>query len=223
MDSLSESSRKQCIGFADVSLVSGMSIYTPHFNSVELACGQRPSINDVSVVYCAEAAFTGECLQGFKHSNIAGNHVSDGVYHKGFRCKANTGAFVYYNKKWQFLYDSYDREFRQAEQQGGMAFAQNMIIFNSKVMPLFRKDRPLNIYRALCELNGILCVVESHGLLTYSEYVEKLKGLGVKHALYLDMGDGWNYSWYRDADGKLHVIHPQKPGSVFQTNWIVFR
>lgn len=45
----------------------------------------------------------------------------------------------------------------------------------------------------------------------------------MKNALYLDMGGGWNYSWYRDSVGKAHDIHPQTYGSIYQTNWIVFK
>ena len=40
----------------------------------------------------------------------------------------------------------------------------------------------------------------------------------MKNALYLDMGGGWNYSV-----GKAHDIHPQTYGSIYQTNWIVFK
>lgn len=222
-DSLPVESSRARADFADVSCSSGMDIYTLHFCSVDLVCGERPSIKDSSVVYCAEASFTGECLTEFKHFNIAGNHVSNGHYHKGFRCKANTGAFVFYDNRWKFLRENYDKEFRLAEQQGGMAFAQNLIIYNSKVMPLFRKDKPLNVYRTLCELYGKLRIIESRGSMAYSEYVETLRRLGVRHALYLDMGEGWNFSWYRDRRGGLHVIHPKMSNSVYQTNWIVFR
>lgn len=98
-----------------------------------------------------------------------------------------------------------------------------MIIYNGRVMPRFRKDKPLNIYRALCELDGKLCIVEAKQALAYSEFVEKLANLKVKYALYLDMGSGWNYSWYRDSVGIVHEIHPIKPWSKYQTNWIVFK
>ena len=37
--------------------------------------------------------------------------------------------------------------------------------------------------------------------------------------LYLDMGRGWNLSFYRDAEGKLHILHPY--AHPYCTNWIV--
>lgn len=112
---------------------------------------------------------------------------------------------------------------KEAEIYGGMGFGQNMVVYNGQALPLFRKDRPENIYRVLCELNGMLCVVESKNSLAYSEFVKLLIGLNVKNALYLDMGGGRNYSWYRDSAGAVHEIHPQTYGSRYQTNWIVFK
>ena len=200
-------------------------VFTPTYNTVDLVCGKRPNKDtDTSVAYCAAAAFTGECLNSFVHRNVAGNHVSSGVFYRGYALsRTNTGAFVWYQGKWKFLYDSYADELKNAEKHRGMGFGQNMIIFNGRVMPRFRKDKPLNIYRALCELDGKLCIVEARQALAYSEFVEKLANLKVKYALYLDMGPGWNYSWYRDSVGTVHVIHPIKPWSKYQTNWIVFK
>ena len=48
-----------------------------------------------------------------------------------------------------------------------------------------------------------------------------LEKLGVTHALYLDMGNGWNHSWYRSNDGDVIEIHPKTHS--FATNWIVFK
>ena len=59
--------------------------------------------------------------------------------------------------------------------------------------------------------------------LTGKIFYEQLVKLKVKNALYLDMGEGWNYSWYRDKFGDVHEIHPQIAGSEYQTNWIVFK
>lgn len=54
-------------------------VFTPIYNTVDLVCGKRPSKDtNMSVSYCAEAAFTGECLDSFAHRNVAGNHVSGG-------------------------------------------------------------------------------------------------------------------------------------------------
>ena len=52
---------------------------------------------------CCEAAFTGELLDEFKHSNIGDNHICNGVMKKGYSCKANTGGFVWGKSKWKFM------------------------------------------------------------------------------------------------------------------------
>ena len=197
-------------------------VYTPIYKSVRLICGKRPKLDDALVVYCAEAAFTGECLDTFVHDNIAGDHVADGIYYRGYKAKTNTGAFIWYQGKWKFAYDNYAKELRFAASHGGMGFGQNMVIYQGCALPLFRKDNPQNIYRVLCEWEGKLCVVEAKHELAYSEFVTLLQKLKIKYALYLDMGPGWNYSWYRDSSGTIHEIHPLKPWSKYQTNWIVF-
>ena len=42
-----------------------------------------PKAAQKDVVFCCEAAFTGELLDEFKHSNIADNHICNGVMKKG--------------------------------------------------------------------------------------------------------------------------------------------
>ena len=65
--------------------------YYPIFERIDLTCGNMPMKTDSSVVFVAEAAFTGACLAAFKHTNIAGDHVSGGVRYRGYKCKRNTG------------------------------------------------------------------------------------------------------------------------------------
>ena len=72
-----------------------LNVYYPNFSRVDFVTGVMPDkLADTSVVLCCEAAFTGECLTEFKHTNIAGDHVSSGERFRGYQCKKNTGAFV---------------------------------------------------------------------------------------------------------------------------------
>ncbi|MBP3892824.1 MAG: hypothetical protein J6D34_02155 [Atopobiaceae bacterium] len=50
--------------------------------------------------------------------------------------------------------------------------------------------------------------------------MQALKKFGVSDAIYCDMGSGWNYSWYRDTDGRPRTII----GMLwpFSQNWLVF-
>lgn len=195
-------------------------IYTPDYSSIDLVCGTMPSQSDKNVIFCAEAAFTGELKKEFKHSNILGDHVSGGKRYKGTGCKRNTGAFVYYGGKWKFLYKNYSKDLDIAAQNGGMGFGQEMMIHEGKRVLTIRKDANKNEFRALCELSGKLCVIDSKGVSSFGDFIQALLDEGVAEAIYLDMGPGWNYSWYRDYDGVSHEIHKHR--IVYTTNWITF-
>ena len=69
-------------------------VYYPEYTRIDLVCGQMPKAAQKDVEFCCEAAFTGELLEEFKHSNVA-NHICSGELKKGYSCKANNGGFVY--------------------------------------------------------------------------------------------------------------------------------
>ena len=54
----------------------------------------------------------------------------------------------------------------------------------------------------------------------FGRYLDALMAIGVKEAIYCDMGTGWNYSWYRDYDGSVKEIF-HTPGR-YTTNWVTF-
>ena len=107
-----------------------------------------------------------------------------------------------------------------------MGFCQLLIIYNAQTRPIGSKMRnKRTIYRALCERNGKLCVIESKKVMAYEDFVKYLVEFKVKHALYLDMGGGWNYAWYRDKSGKMIERFPESkrsPNYRYRTNWITF-
>lgn len=197
----------------------GVLLIYPHFTKIDLVCASMPSPNDPSVILVAEAAYTGECLTEFKHANIAGDHVSNGVRYRGYRCKRNTGAFVYYNNHWKFLYEQYSHELDSAAYYKGAAFAQELIMLNGELLPTPRKDGSRNIFRALCEESGRLCIAESDSITTFANFKKSLKNANITNAIYLDMGDGWNHAWYRTGNDIIE-LHPKK--HTYCTNWITF-
>ena len=194
-------------------------ILYPQFTKVDLACGSMPRKSDNNVILVAEAAYTGELLKEFKHTNIAGDHVSGGVRYRGYKCKRNTGAFVYYNGKWKFCHENYSDEMDKAAKNGGAAFGQEMIIHKGKLVPIKRKDTNINQFRALCEIEGRLCVAESNTLIPFGQFKQFLLEAGATEALYMDMGRGWNHAWYRNK-GQVVELHPKKHN--YCTNWITF-
>ena len=206
----------------DSTTVEGLVVYYPQFSRIDLVCGQMPSQQDDSVIYCAEAAFTHELLDEFAHSNIDGDHVSGGKRYTGAKCKDNSGAFAWFgDSTWEFVNGEYGELLDSVAAAGGMGFGQAIIIHDGEsIRPLWRDG--VNQYRALCEKDGRLCIVDSRDKVPYDRFVAMLEALAPTHALYMDMGAGWNHSWWRDSDGKVHEIHPVAEKSRYCTNWITF-
>ena len=197
----------------------GLIVLYPNYSSVDLVCGEMPSKTDSSVVFVAAAAYTGECLKEFKHSNIAGDHVSGGEKYKGYKCKRNNGLFLFYNNSAKFCKSSETQELDSAAKYGGAAFSQEFILHNGELLKTYRKNNNKNCFRALCNHNDRLCIIESDTILPFGDFKNLLKEYGVTDAIYLDMGTGWNHAWYREK-GDIIELHP-KTHSYF-TNWITF-
>ncbi|MBP3835366.1 MAG: hypothetical protein IKH14_06655 [Prevotella sp.] len=202
---------------------TNLNVYYPEYSKIDLVCGQMPKTTQKDVVFCCEAAFTGELLNEFKHLNIADNHICNGEMKKGYRCKANTGGFVWSKGKWKFMRKA---DYPTTANGWNMGFCQLLIIKDGIARPIGTKMKNnRNIYRALCEKNGKLCIIESKKIMTYEFFVKCLNAYKVTHALYLDMGRGWNYAWYRDKNGKVKEIFPESklaPSYKYRTNWITF-
>ena len=206
----------------DDSTVNGLIVYYPQFSRIDLVCEKMPSQDDDSIIFCAEAAFTHEILDEFAHSNIDGDHVSGGKRYKGAKCKDNSGAFAWFDDTtWEFINGEYGELLDSVAQSGGMGFGQAIIIHDGvSIHPLWGEG--VNQYRALCEKDGRLCIVDSRESVEYEPFVAMLEKLGPRHALYMDMGAGWNHSWWRDNDNHVHEIHHVAEKSRYCTNWITF-
>jgi hypothetical protein len=198
----------------------GMMILYPKFLRVDLVCGTMPSKQDSSVILMVAGAYTGELLEEFMHKNIAGDHVSSGKRYKGYKCKRNTGAFVFYNDKWDFLYKNYSYALDEAAKHGGAGFAQELIIHDGVMKPTVRSDANQNIFRALCSIGDRLCIIQSQKNVKFGDFKASLKKLSVTNAIYLDMGSGWNYGWYRGENGLVYELF-KKP-TRYSTNWVTF-
>ena len=207
----------------NVETTTNLNVYYPDYTKIDLVCGLMPKAEQKDVEFCCEAAFTGELLNEFKHSNIADNHVCNGEMKKGYRCKANAGGFVWGKGKWKFIRKV---DYPTTANGWNMGFCQLLIIKDGIVRAIGSKMKNnRNIYRALCEKDGKLCIIESKKVMTYEFFVKCLNTYKVTHALYLDMGRGWNYAWFRDEDGKVKEIFSESklaPSYKYRTNWITF-
>lgn len=208
----------------------GLRIYYPNYSKIDLVCGQMPSKDDKSVIMFAEAAFTGELLEKFSHKNISSSHVSNGKYYSGYLCKRNRGVFTYYNGEPHFVYQGgflkvpwpkyMEGALREAAHYGGCGFAQEMMIYEGKEIPHTRPASNTNEFRVLCMIDNRVAIADSKGSMEFGNFIELLLKAGATEALYLDMGPGWNYSWYRDVNGNAVEIHSTL--TKYATNWITF-
>ena len=95
-------------------------------------------------------AFTGTMWDA-GHGNIAGDHVSAGHRYHGYRCKRNTGAFTWTNADGaRFHYQNYSAALDKSAKEGGMGFAQEMMIHQGKEVRTTRPLGNVNQFRALC-------------------------------------------------------------------------
>lgn len=179
---------------------------------MEMVCGDIPSAENDSIILAFAGAFTGTDFYK-RHSNVAGDHVAGGKRYKGYRCKRNTGAFTWSAKSGpKFFYKDYSAELDRAAQEGGMGFAQEMMIHNGVAVPTTRPLGNKNVFRALClDSERKLAFYESQGIITFGDFIDALLSQGVKEALYTDMGQGWNYCFYRNnnTDTSPKYLHSQ--------------
>lgn len=194
-----------------------LKIYYPQYDSIDLVCGTTsPESNHKAIFSCA-AAFTGATLDEFMHSNINGDHAYGGKYHKG--SQYNRGCFAWYNGTWTFTdKDKASTTLKTAAKHGGMGFRQILLILNGEKKPAVMTRS--NVYRALCELDDKLCIIESKSSIPLPQFIDELANLGVNNAIYLDMG-GWNHSWYRKYE-HYQVAHIHKSEHNYYTNWLTF-
>lgn len=191
---------------------------------MDMVCGEIPSPENDSIVLAFAGAFTGtEFDKG--HANVAGDHVAGGVRWKGYHCKRNTGAFTWSAKSGpQFFYKDYSSALDDAAKGGGMGFTQEMMIHDGTKVPTTRPSGNKNVFRALClDSNNQLALYESQGIVSFGNFIDALLSQGVKEALYTDMGQGWNYCFYRvnQSDKTPNYLH--STSLPFASNFIVIK
>ena len=204
---------------------AGLTIYYPPTDSIELRCFDRPDPKvDSSIVFCCAAAFTADWGTAPSHDRIQGDHVSGGKLYKRPRIKRNTGAFYAKDSTYRFLYsyEANQTHFRSSFEKATTAFTQEMMIHQMARVKTTRPDNNINQFRALCLTNdGRLCIADATEAMSFGDFIQLLLSAGMYDALYMDMGPGWNYSWYREyADSAATYIHSQSLSSA--TNWLVF-
>lgn len=194
-------------------LVDGihLQIYTPYNATPELHVGQLSS-KDTDIVLATMAADyrrdNGKIVGAFV---LAGEPLSWGLSKKGY-CAIIDGRVTLGMADNSPL-------FEQATEQGGYFFRQYPSVVNGVAM----ENRPENVAfrRALCNLNGKLCVIGCSDRVLMNDFSQTLAHLGVRDAVFLvgATADGW----YRDVEGKLCPMANSSAKDAEYINYIVFR
>lgn len=194
-------------------------IYYPDYNELSFVAGKRPSRDDRDILMCVAAAFQSTYQLGFSHENIVGWHASEGQLERG-KPQENMGAFTYVNGTAR-IWNNEEAEdaVQNAAAQGGMGFRQFVVLSGGQRGG--HDSDEFRCYRVLALLNGRACIIDSRTQMHYGNFIRAVRDLGVRDALYCDMGSGWNYSWFRGENGQaIDIIGIPWP---FSHNWLVFR
>ena len=191
---------------------------------IEMVCGKIPSPENDSIILAFAGAFTGTKFDK-GHANVAGDHVIGGKRFKGYSCKRNTGAFTWSETSGpQFHYRDYSAALDSAEHEGGMGFAQEMMIHNGKAVKTTRPLGNRNVFRALClNSDNQLTLYESQGVVSFGNFIDALFSQGVKEALYTDMGQGWNYCFYRVNQSEKTPNYLHSTSLPYASNFITIK
>lgn len=191
---------------------------------MDMVCGEIPTPENDSIILAFAGAFTGtEFDKG--HANVAGDHVAGGKRFKGYRCKRNTGAFTWSSTSGpQFYYKDYASALNSAAQEGGIGFAQEMMIHDSKAVKTTRPFGNRNVFRALClNSDNQLALFESQGVVTFGNFIDALLSVGMKEALYTDMGQAWNYCFYRVNQSDKSPKYLHSTSLPYSSNFITIK
>lgn len=195
-------------------------VFFPQYTCVDLEYGKRPSKSDKSITWCSGAAFQHDIQLGFSDDNIEGYHASKGVYSDSQYAKEEYGAVTFYDGTYNFEFDDPESAIKEAAAHGGSGFMQFRMMKDGELVNTFTMPR-VRSYRVIAEVNGNLCIIDSIEMMQFGDFLDKLEKLHVTNALYMDMGAGWNYSWYRKVNGKVKTLFGLKV--PWSHNWVVFR
>ena len=194
-------------------------IYCADYDRLSYVTEERPSRDDESVLMCVAAAFQSSYQLGFSEDNVVGWHTSKGRLERGAP-QDDLGAFTYVDgvaRIWDV--DEAEDAVREAAKKGGLGY-QSFVVLKDGERGSFRTHE-FRCFRVLAILDGRACIIDSRTLMHFDEFVQRLRDFGVRDAIYSDMGSGWNYSWYRDADGRPQtIIGLPWP---FSHNWLTFQ
>ena len=207
-----DASLPSCIVVSDTIVDSiNMKILTPYNATPELHLGQIDT-SDNDILFAALAADLGrdkgKIIGAFVHD---GEPLSWGLSKKGY-C-------AIFDNEITFGVADNSPLFEQATEEGGSFFRQYPSVDNG----LMVANNPPNLSyrRALCALNGKVCIIVSTNRVLMNDFSATLVKLGVKNAIFLvgSTEDGW----YRNEDGTISRLGKKYRKYNPNINYLVFR
>ena len=204
-----------------------LDIYYPEFNTIELRCTNImvPCLHkDVTL------SLAGPLTRNYglipSHDRIVCSHVSDGMVWHDSEFISQIGTFVFCDGQYTFYDELTEKELNElledTAKKGGIAFREYCWVLKGERTDLWFKKRDKKYhFRALSDYGGRLCVIESREKTQCERFKDLLMELGVRNAIAIDTGLGWQNSWIRKTNGRSRILHffPWP----FGTNRIVFR
>lgn len=193
---------------------------TPIYETIDLVCGDAPDTTDASIVLCVPAAFSALIKPDFDHVNIAGWHYASGRLYKGFPNRNNTGGLVFYKDKTFDVFNKQDYAEAMKKDSILCAYEQCLVIFNGVTQEKYPRGKEwVANYRTLCIKDGRIFFFETLMPMPLSRFLTELEKLEVENAVYMEMGQDYNHTWWRNEDGSATIQFPFYRGS----NWLVFK
>ncbi|MBI2809901.1 MAG: hypothetical protein HYX67_03600 [Candidatus Melainabacteria bacterium] len=182
----------------------------------------RPAETRADIYLCIPSAFT------TPDDRVDGVYITNGsIGNASGVNKEFGGAMLIKNGQGKLLSTEkgslITEKFLQVVQKAhGSLFQQFLIVHDCKAASF--KDKSRFQRRAVCETTkGTFAVVESDRPITFTTFNEDLVTLGIKEALYCDMG-AWDEGWYRSGTtGAVTKIGLDRSLTNRQSNWLLLK
>lgn len=184
-------------------------------------CVKRPRKLDSKVKLCIPAAFTTTT------GTVVGVYAVDGkVSNKSQISKPIGGVLEIVDGKFKIFPSQnggkFTPEFFASVETDKASMFQQFQLVESGTPAKFKDQKHFQM-RAIAKFkNGMEAIVESDKAIDFKTFNADLVAMGVKDAIYTDMG-AWDEGWYRDPKSNSIIpIGNDRSKTDKQTNWITF-
>lgn len=182
----------------------------------------RPAQNQADIFLCIPSAFT------TPDDRVDGVYISNGLIGNAKGVNKELGGAMIIERGTGRLLNTdkgsliTEKLLKNVQKTRGSIFQQFLIVHDSKAASF--RDKSKFQRRAVCETaKGAFSIVESDRPVTFSMFNDDLVALGMKEALYCDMG-AWDEGWYRsNPNSKVISIGQDRSRTDRQSNWLLLR